>query len=144
MSIDLDHFKSINDRFGHGTGDRVLRHVACQIGEALRESDSVARFGGEEFVVLLPDTRQALALGVAARIRASLREGRDPQLPPYTVSIGVACQATPAETLEALLARADVALYRAKANGRDRIELADAEPAIAARPGYAAGSDSGR
>lgn len=144
MSIDLDHFKSINDRFGHGTGDAVLRHVACQIGEALRESDSVARFGGEEFVVLLPDTRQALALGVAARIRASLCEGRDPQLPPYTVSIGVACQATPAETLDALLARADAALYRAKANGRDRIELADAEPAIAARPGYVAGNDSGR
>ncbi len=144
LSIDLDHFKSINDRFGHGMGDRVLSRVACQIGEALRESDSVARFGGEEFVVLLPDTRVALALGVAARIRESLRQGRDPQLPAYTVSIGVACQVAPAETMEQLLARADGALYRAKANGRDRAELAGEEPAIAVRPGFAAGSESAR
>ncbi|MDC8760699.1 GGDEF domain-containing protein [Janthinobacterium fluminis] len=144
LSIDLDHFKSINDRFGHATGDRVLIHVACQIGEALRESDSVARFGGEEFIVLLPDTGVELALGVAERIRASLRQGLDVQLPAYTVSIGVACQLVPAETLDELLSRADTALYRAKANGRDRVELADAQAPIAVRPGCAAGTDRAR
>lgn len=143
LSIDLDHFKAINDQYGHAVGDRVLIHVACQIGEVLRESDCVARFGGEEFIVLLPDTPVARALLVAARIRESLRADSE-HLPAYTVSIGVACQVAPEETLEGVLARADAALYRAKANGRDRVELAGAEPAIAARPGSAAGSGSAR
>ncbi|HAT33647.1 MAG TPA: GGDEF domain-containing protein [Janthinobacterium sp.] len=151
LSIDLDHFKAINDRYGHGMGDRVLVQVARKIGHALRESDDVARFGGEEFIVLLPDTRVERALLVASRIQASLRQAAGEQLPAYTVSIGIACQLDPQETLDGVLARADAALYRAKANGRNRVELAEAAPGqngngalTAGRPGYAAGSDSAR
>ena len=121
LSIDLDYFKSINDRYGHAVGDQVLAHVATIIGGALRESDCVARFGGEEFVVLMPDMPAHNALGVAERIRALLHEPS--RLPPCTVSIGVACQASVVEGLDELLSRADAALYLAKERGRDRIEV---------------------
>ena len=128
MSIDLDFFKAINDRHGHATGDRVLVDVAGVIGGALRDSDAVARFGGEEFVVLLPDTPQARAELVAQRIQHALRQPRsEPGLPAYTLSIGIACQATQDETLDSLLLRSDKALYRAKQLGRDRIEVAQVE-----------------
>ena len=143
LSIDLDHFKSVNDRFGHATGDRVLIHVARQIGEALRETDYMARFGGEEFVVLLPDTLLERAQVVALRIQAALRQASYSQhLPPCTVSIGVACQTEADETLEGVLSRTDAALYRAKEKGRDRVELADAVSLTVARPAYAVESDS--
>ena len=123
LSIDLDYFKSINDRYGHAVGDQVLAHVATIIGGALRESDCVARFGGEEFVVLMPDMPAQSALGVAERIRALLRESSHAGLPSCTVSIGVACQASVVEGLDELLSRADAALYLAKERGRDRIEV---------------------
>lgn len=134
ISIDLDFFKQINDRHGHATGDRVLIHVAGVIGKALRVSDHVARFGGEEFVVLLPDTGVERARNVAERIQAVLRAPRVDKpgvapLPAYTVSIGIACQLSADEDLDGILMRADKALYRAKANGRDRIELAEPLPA---------------
>ncbi|HJU99786.1 MAG TPA: GGDEF domain-containing protein [Burkholderiaceae bacterium] len=125
ISIDLDHFKSINDRYGHATGDRVLVHVAEVIGKALRASDHVARFGGEEFVVLLPDTGMERACSVAERIQDVLRAPRDDGLPAYTASIGIACQLSAEEDLDGILQRADGALYRAKALGRDRIEVAE-------------------
>jgi diguanylate cyclase (GGDEF)-like protein len=125
MSIDLDHFKSVNDRFGHGVGDRVLVHAADKIGKALRATDHVARFGGEEFVVLLPETTLERSLLVAARIQASLRDASTLGLPPYTISIGIASQLAPDEILEDVLARADAALYRAKAGGRNRIEVTE-------------------
>lgn len=129
LSIDLDFFKLINDRYGHAMGDRVLIHVAQVIARALRESDHLARFGGEEFVLLLPDTGVDRAVKVAERIQAALREPRVAEpgvgaLPSYTVSIGIACQQSAEEDLDGILMRADAALYRAKANGRDRIELA--------------------
>lgn len=131
MCFDLDHFKLVNDRFGHATGDRVLVRVAREIRHALRESDHVARFGGEEFVALLPDTvperGPERALQVAERIRAALRREHGESLPPHTVSIGIACQQSAQETLESVLARADAALFRAKANGRDRIELSEGQ-----------------
>ncbi|MGK5009935.1 GGDEF domain-containing protein [Janthinobacterium sp. MDB2-8] len=123
LSIDLDYFKSINDRYGHAVGDQVLAHAATIIGGALRESDCVARFGGEEFVVLMPDMPAQSALGVAERIRALLRESSHAGLPSCTVSIGVACQASVVEGLDELLSRADAALYLAKERGRDRIEV---------------------
>ena len=125
MSIDLDHFKAINDRYGHVMGDRVLVQIASVIGQALRESDYVARFGGEEFVVLLPDAEVPRAMMVAERIRDALRTGWDDQLPPCTVSIGIGTHVSREESLDSLLARTDAALYRAKQNGRDRVELAD-------------------
>lgn len=143
LSIDLDYFKSINDRYGHAVGDQVLAHVATLIQGALRESDCVARFGGEEFVVLMPDMPAHNALGVAERIRALLREPNHAGLPACTVSIGVACQASVAEGLEQLLSRADAALYLAKERGRDRIEL-DACAFTGDRTMSAAGSGTGR
>jgi diguanylate cyclase (GGDEF)-like protein len=124
MAIDLDHFKAVNDRHGHLVGDKVLVHVARAIRQALRESDDVARFGGEEFIVLLPDSDEHNAVLAAQRIRDTLRKGADAQLPMCTVSIGVGCHLSEDESLDALLARTDAALYRAKQNGRDRVELA--------------------
>ena len=126
MVIDLDHFKAVNDRHGHMAGDKVLVQVASAIRQALRESDDVARFGGEEFMVLLPDADEHNALLVARRIRDALGNAAntDAALPVVTVSIGIGCHASEEESLDALLARTDAALYRAKQNGRDRVELA--------------------
>ena len=134
LSIDLDYFKAINDCYGHSTGDRVLTDVASVIAKALRASDHVARFGGEEFVVLLPATGLERAHHVAERIQTVLRAPRSETeseqsaaaaaLPPYTVSIGIACQVSPDEDLDNILLRADRALYCAKERGRDRIEIA--------------------
>ena len=105
-------------------GDRVLVQIANVISRALRESDYVARFGGEEFVVLLPDAEVPRAMMVADRIRTALRTEWDDQLPPCTVSIGIGTHVSREETLDSLLGRTDAALYRAKENGRDRVELA--------------------
>ena len=129
LSIDLDFFKAINDRYGHTTGDRVLVDVADVIGKALRVTDHVARFGGEEFIVLLPNTGMERARSVAERIQSLLRAPRadaaaDCALPSYTVSIGIACQMDAEEDLDCMLMRADKALYSAKERGRDRIEVA--------------------
>jgi diguanylate cyclase (GGDEF)-like protein len=139
LSIDLDFFKLINDRHGHATGDRVLIDVAKVIGKVLRGSDHLARFGGEEFVVLLPDAGEELACNVAERIQLALRlprvpsaeasppsaKNRPPALPAYTVSIGIATQNDANEDLDGILMRADKALYSAKEHGRDRIEVAE-------------------
>lgn len=128
LAVDLDHFKAVNDTHGHAAGDRVLVHVATIIGETLGDDGLVARFGGEEFVVLLPGATQGQALRIAACIRAALLvpDGApaDRAIPVCTVSIGVACREHPGESMDALLARADGALYLAKQNGRDRAELA--------------------
>jgi diguanylate cyclase (GGDEF)-like protein len=124
LAIDLDHFKAVNDAHGHGVGDKVLVRTASLVGAALRESDYLARFGGEEFVVLLPDTDMTLAATVAQRIQAALRTACDTGIPVCTASIGIAAQTDPRQTLDDLLESADRALYRAKANGRDRIEMA--------------------
>lgn len=123
LNIDIDYFKRINDSFGHATGDCVLVDMAQMIGKAVRASDHVARFGGEEFVVLLPATGLDRALHIAGRIQAALRAPRV-DVPPYTVSIGVACQSSADESLDSILSRADKALYFAKERGRDRIEVA--------------------
>jgi len=126
LAIDLDHFKTVNDVHGHGVGDKVLVRTASLIDAALRESDYLARFGGEEFIVLLPDTDVTLAVTVAQRIQAALRVACDSGLPVCTASIGIAAQTNPQQELDDLLDAADRALYRAKANGRDRIEMAEA------------------
>jgi diguanylate cyclase (GGDEF)-like protein len=113
--IDVDHFKVVNDTLGHAAGDEVLRQVAAIARRDLRAIDAFGRFGGEEFLLLLPDTEQAGATVVAERIRAAVAaETR------VTVTIGVAQHAT-AESPAALLARADRALYRGKAAGRNRV-----------------------
>lgn len=125
LNIDIDYFKKINDSHGHAVGDRVLIDVAKMIGKALRVSDHIARFGGEEFVVLLPNTGLEQALQITQRIQEALREPRA-GIPAYTVSIGVACQASADESLDGILVRADKALYRAKEKGRNRYEIAPA------------------
>ena len=124
LSIDLDHFKAINDQHGHAVGDQVLVHAARTTVSVVREIDHVARFGGEEFIVLLSATTAESAKATAQRIQASLLAARGGTVPDYTVSIGIASQYAPDESLEALMARADAALYRAKAAGRDRSEAA--------------------
>ncbi|WP_299022532.1 diguanylate cyclase [uncultured Tepidimonas sp.] len=128
--VDLDHFKSINDRFGHDRGDAVLRDTASVVQSALRKTDRLYRFGGEEFVVWLAETDATAALSVLERIRQRVREQVRLDGEPVTFSAGVAVHAPP-ESWQDVLARADAALYRAKREGRDRILLAgagDAQP----------------
>lgn len=124
LMFDIDHFKNINDRFGHLVGDRVLTMV-CQKAEALvRPHDVFARYGGEEFLVLMPETILSTATQVAQRLLASLAITEDGELPAVTVSIGVAEWSPNDVSIESLIARADGALYTAKGSGRNRIEIA--------------------
>jgi len=118
--IDLDHFKSINDRFGHEQGDVVLRAVAARLTKDLREVDLVARVGGEEFAILLPSTDLEGATLVAQRLRASVEREPIPNGPQVTCSLGVA-EASGDEELAGVFRRADAALYKAKAGGRNRV-----------------------
>jgi len=125
LAFDLDHFKAINDKSGHAAGDAVLQLFAKVARDTLRATDIVGRLGGEEFVAVLPSTA-AEATVAAERVRAALaatgivRNGRRITA---TVSIGVA-SGSPASAIDLLITRADDALYRAKANGRDRVEIA--------------------
>jgi len=125
--IDLDHFKSVNDRYGHHTGDAVLASFARTLTEAVREMDIVGRWGGEEFVVLLPGIGCAEALQVAERMRVTACDSRlyvQGRQILYTASFGVA-EFNPSEvSFYGFLARADAALYLAKGNGRNRVEAA--------------------
>jgi diguanylate cyclase (GGDEF)-like protein len=127
LSIDIDHFKRINDAHGHAAGDAVLKRVAEALRATARDMDSVARMGGEEFCVLLPGADTLGAQGVAERMLASVRGLHHPEIGAglqTTVSIGLAVMETPGESIQALQRRLDQALYGAKAAGRDRIELA--------------------
>jgi len=122
---DLDHFKSLNDRFGHAAGDTLLAAVASAWQAALRQTDRVARYGGEEFAILLPDTDLERAIVTAERLREvaaelHVRDSRGQLLPPWTVSIGVA-EWAPGLDGKSLLDRADATLYRAKRAGRNRV-----------------------
>jgi diguanylate cyclase (GGDEF)-like protein len=128
LVLDVDHFKKVNDNHGHPCGDQVLARIAHACRDALRHIDLFGRHGGEEFLVLLPDTRLAHAWPVAERLRAAVAGLSFEDIAPglaVTVSIGMA-QLRPEDAgLRELVARADAALYRAKANGRDRIEAAE-------------------
>lgn len=120
LILDADHFKNINDRFGHDKGDEVLVLLARTLENRVRETDSVCRWGGEEFIILLPQTDIANAAHLAECLRVSVTEMQTPALPRITVSIGVA-QHQLEETTESLLKRADAGLYQAKASGRNRV-----------------------
>jgi len=125
LVIDVDHFKRVNDNHGHPCGDQVLARIAHACRDALRHIDLFGRHGGEEFLVLLPDTRLASALPVAERLRHAVASLSFEDIAPglaVTVSIGMAQLRAEDAGLRELVARADAALYRAKANGRDRIE----------------------
>lgn len=121
--VDIDHFKSVNDELGHAAGDAVLRHFAELAPRGLRGSDTFGRFGGEEFLLVLPDTGRPGALVAAERVRAAAEAAAFPGLPAgqrVTVTVGVATQHS-GEEINALLARADEALYQGKRAGRNRV-----------------------
>jgi diguanylate cyclase (GGDEF)-like protein len=139
MLFDVDHFKRINDTWGHAVGDRVLLEIVQRAEREIRSMDYLARLGGEEFAVLLPEVGEMGARAVADRLRATLEiptasdpgaspvqanlTDSAPYSVPYTVSIGVATR-QPSESIAELLHRADVALYEAKAGGRNQVVVA--------------------
>jgi two-component system cell cycle response regulator len=124
MITDLDRFKSINDTYGHDGGDAVLREFARRLRKNVRGIDLACRYGGEEFVVVMPDTEPQVAARVAERIRAEIEQapfqigGKPVEV---TVSVGVSSLQMPSDTVEALMKRADIALYEAKNGGRNRV-----------------------
>jgi len=123
LILDIDHFKSVNDTYGHNAGDEVIVNLGSVAQSCLRESDYLGRWGGEEFVVLLLDTPRDTALRVAERIRATVAEKmKSPRQ--ITVSVGC-CVANGEPDIRTLVERADKALYAAKRGGRNRVELAD-------------------
>jgi len=133
---DVDHFKPINDNHGHAAGDAVLREVAQRLGGSVREYDAVGRYGGEEFLLVLPQCALVDAIAVAERVRGAVCErpmavaGTAVEV---TLSVGVALCAGASEAIGDDLARVDAALYVAKRNGRNRVEVAASEGAAAER-----------
>ena len=128
---DIDHFKKINDTQGHSAGDQVLRRAAQRMKSAVRSYDSVGRYGGEEFLIVLPGCTSRMAVERAEQIRLMLGEpSPDPSESQITVSMGVAADHGPTKhgptKMEELLSRADAALYQAKRNGRNRVESIEA------------------
>ncbi len=128
MMVDVDHFKSINDHFGHSAGDQALRIIADTLRNRTRVFDSIARYGGEEFVVVMPGAGAADAMSAAERLRTSIETMNFAPEPgrtaPLTVSIGVSCTSSQTMTPELLLQSADQAMYQAKRAGRNRVEMA--------------------
>ena len=123
LMIDIDHFKGLNDTYGHAVGDEVLREVAGAISAAVRDDDVPARFGGEEFVVLLRNPSREIATDVGERVRVAVSalDLGTFGVPAVSVSVGVAVASMQNEAIDALVQRADRALYRAKRSGRDRV-----------------------
>jgi diguanylate cyclase (GGDEF)-like protein len=127
MMIDIDHFKSINDTYGHPTGDDVIRTVASRLAGLARRTDLLGRYGGEEFVLLLPETATRPSRDLAERLRAAIvDEPVETRSGPLTVSVsvGIATRRPTDPDLTALLSRADEALYEAKKAGRNRVRPA--------------------
>jgi diguanylate cyclase (GGDEF)-like protein len=121
--VDIDHFKQVNDRYGHEAGDKVLAEVAGILADALRMPDKVGRYGGEEFLIVFPHTDLAQARKIAERIRATVGRTKfdiGPKKIPLTISMGVT-QFTKGEDLEQLMSRADATLYEAKQGGRNLV-----------------------
>ncbi len=129
LVLDIDHFKSVNDQLGHTVGDAVLRQVAQVALGQLRQSDVLGRFGGEEFVLLLPETVLADAAFLAERVRNAVSQARYPGHDALrcTISIGVAELSQGEQKIRTLFDRADNAVFRAKTNGRDRVEISIAD-----------------
>jgi diguanylate cyclase (GGDEF)-like protein len=127
--LDLDHFKAVVDRYGHLAGSRVIAQIGRMIGRLMRPGDVPARFGGDEFVVVLPDTDVEEARGIAESIRLGIEkstrlEGEDVDISRVTASVGLACFPTHAQDAEGLFRRADDAMYAAKRAGRNRVAVA--------------------
>jgi diguanylate cyclase (GGDEF)-like protein len=133
--LDIDRFKTINDTFGHATGDAVLRLVAVLLARSLRSGDTLARIGGEEFAILLPDTRVEDAFAIAEQLRSRLTDLQMPVLDGATItaSFGVAASQAEDKDIEAAMHRADMALYDAKRGGRNRVACKSVD-AVSAYP----------
>ena len=128
LITDIDKFKSVNDTYGHDAGDEALKEFAQRLRNTVRGADLACRFGGEEFIVLMPDTTQEMAMQVAERLRQSIEEkpfdiSGDGNLLPVTTSVGVTCFDPERDDSKSLLKRADNALYEAKSQGRNRVVL---------------------
>ena len=126
LIIDIDYFKAINDTYGHDAGDDVLRDFAMRIRKSIRGIDLACRYGGEEFVIVMPETDMAVAAMVAERLRRRIAAepfavAQGTRHIPVTISIGIAGLRDKDDTAAALLKRADQALYRAKRDGRNRV-----------------------
>lgn len=120
--IDIDHFKNFNDTYGHSAGDEVIRRLAQLVLASLRKVDVIGRYGGEEFILILPDTSQEVAIMIMNRIRISCSELTIPGIKqPITISIGIASSSKLDQSLESLIEKADQALYKAKSLGRNRV-----------------------
>jgi diguanylate cyclase (GGDEF)-like protein len=126
LMVDIDHFKSLNDNYGHHVGDQVLRQVTALLVKDMREVDTVARYGGEEFVIILPETSEQEATSVAQRLRRAIQnfdfqieglEGHER----LTISIGIAVYGRDADGRQKLIEYADAALYAAKSRGRNQV-----------------------
>jgi diguanylate cyclase (GGDEF)-like protein len=128
MMGDLDHFKNVNDTHGHMAGDAVLQEVARRFRSSVRRYDKIVRYGGEEFLFVLPGCDEAMAAQIAERMRATVEKApvdTSEGLIRVTISIGVATAAPDGEVdPQALISAADAALYRAKQGGRNRVEIA--------------------
>lgn len=119
--LDIDHFKAVNDTYGHNTGDMVLQEFAKILQSTCRETDTVGRWGGEEFLIICPDTNREAALTLAETIRANIEANDFPRVEQVTASLGVGlCQ--PDDNIDTVMERTDAALYQAKANGRNQIK----------------------
>jgi two-component system cell cycle response regulator len=130
LVLDIDYFKAINDGYGHDAGDEVLREFAVRVRKSIRGIDLACRYGGEEFVVVMPETDMAVAGMVAERLRKRIASEPFPLNQPgkaidVTISVGIAARAEADDTAATMLKRADQALYRAKRDGRNRV-VADA------------------
>jgi len=130
IMLDIDHFKRVNDTYGHEAGDEVLKAVSKRIGFALRETDLFARYGGEEFIVMVQHLELPELTKLAERVCEKVRDDAFSyagQRIRVTISAGVAMRTGIGQTIEDVIKNADVALYRAKANGRDRVETMSAD-----------------
>ena len=124
LMLDIDHFKHINDQFGHGAGDQVLKELVMRVKGQLREADTLARWGGEEFLILLPHCTLDDTLGLAEKLRKSIADNAFPEVGSVQISIGVS-EYRPRETFIEWLDRTDRAMYRAKSKGRNTVRAAD-------------------
>ena len=128
MMIDIDFFKKVNDHFGHGVGDEVLKSFSHYLNKCVRQIDSIGRYGGEEFIVFLPDTSLPEALGLAQRINLGCRDlklSTPLGLCTFTISIGISVWVKTDTHIDEIIHRADQALYQAKHNGRDQVKASD-------------------
>ena len=124
--VDADHFKRINDEYGHLVGDQVIKFIGENLGEGLRAYDSLGRYGGEEFILILPGTVLEEAANIAERMRAVVSNSlvsTDAGKLTFSVSIGVSCLSEEDQSIEDVIDRADKGLIKSKATGRNRVEV---------------------